>query len=76
MTEGFHYIQKKQTSRGVLIRECSENMQQIYRKTPMSKCNFNKVTVKHTFTCLHRKIFKVWLATTLLKSQFGMSVLL
>ena len=27
---------------GVLIKRCSENMQQIYRRTPMPKCNFNK----------------------------------
>ena len=34
---------KKHPFRGFLRRRCSENMQQIYRKTPMSKCNFNKV---------------------------------
>ena len=27
---------------GVLIKRCSENMQRIYRRTPMPKCNFNK----------------------------------
>ena len=25
------------------IRRCSESMQQIYRRTPMPKCDFNKV---------------------------------
>ena len=25
---------------------CSENMQQIYRRTPMPKCDFNKVAVQ------------------------------
>ena len=25
-------------------KKCSENMQQIYRRTPMPKSNFNKVT--------------------------------
>ena len=34
---------QKQPSRGVPLKKCSENMQQIYRKTPMPKCNFNKV---------------------------------
>ena len=34
---------QKQPSRGVLRKSCSENMQQIYRRTPMSKCDFNKV---------------------------------
>ena len=30
-------------SRGVLKKRCLENMQQIYRRTPMPKCDFNKV---------------------------------
>ena len=30
--------------RGVLRKSCSENMQQIYKGTPMSKCDFNKVS--------------------------------
>ena len=34
---------QKQPHRGVLSKRCSENMQQIYRRTPMPKCNFNKV---------------------------------
>ena len=34
---------KKQPSRGVLKKRCSENMQQSYRRTPMPKCDFNKV---------------------------------
>ena len=29
--------------RGVLRKRCSENMAQIYRGTPMPKCDFNKV---------------------------------
>ena len=29
--------------RGVLRKKCSENMNQIYRITPMLKCNFNKI---------------------------------
>ena len=28
---------------GVLRKKFSENIQQIYRRTPMPKCNFNKV---------------------------------
>ena len=38
---------QKQPSRGVLTKRCSENMQQIYRRTPMSKCDFNKVSKQH-----------------------------
>ena len=33
---------QKQPSRGVLRKRCSENMQQIYRRTPMPWCDFNK----------------------------------
>ena len=29
--------------RGVLKKRCSENIQQMYRRTPMPKCDFNKV---------------------------------
>ena len=32
------YSLKKQPSRGVLKKRCSENMQLIYRRTPMPKC--------------------------------------
>ena len=34
---------QKQPLKGVLEKRCSENMQQIYRRTHMPKCNFNKV---------------------------------
>ena len=34
---------QKQPSKGVLMKGCSNNMQQIYRRTPMPKCDFNKV---------------------------------
>ena len=36
-------IQQKQPFRGVLRKRCSEDMQQIYSRTPMSKCEFNKL---------------------------------
>ena len=35
---------EKQPSRGVLSKRCSKNMQQIYRRTHMPKCDFNKIT--------------------------------
>ena len=38
----FKVIQKH-PSIGVLMKRSSENIQQIYRRTPMSKCDFNKV---------------------------------
>ena len=34
---------QKQSSRGVLGKRCSENVQQIYSRRPMPKCDFNKV---------------------------------
>ena len=35
---------QKQPTRGVLRKRCSENMQQIYRRTTMPKCDFSKVS--------------------------------
>ena len=37
---------QKQPSRGVLGKRSSENMQHIYRKTSMLKCDFNKVALQ------------------------------
>ena len=40
---------QKQPSICVLVKRCSENMQQIYRMRPIPKCDFNKVetTLRH-----------------------------
>ena len=46
-----HNLQK-QPSRGALIKRCSENMQKIYRRTPMPKCDFNK-PFQNTFLYEH-----------------------
>ena len=35
---------QKQPFRGVPRKRCSENMQQIYWRSPMLECDFNKVT--------------------------------
>ena len=40
------YSKQKQPPRGVVSKSCSENMQQIYRRTPMPKCDFNKVALQ------------------------------
>ena len=37
---------QKQLSIGVLIKRCPENMQRIYRRTPMPKCDFNRVALQ------------------------------
>ena len=47
----FEYIleivnHQKQPSRGVLWKRCSGNMQQIYRRTPVLKCDLNKVSLQ------------------------------
>ena len=59
--------ERKQPSRGFLRKSCSENMQEIYRRTPMPKCDFIKfieitlqlgcspVNLLHTFRTLFHK---------------------
>ena len=42
----FSLNKQKQSLRGVPRKRCSENMQQIYRRTPMPKCDFNKVALQ------------------------------
>ena len=57
---------QKQPSRGVHRKRCSENIQQIYRGTPMPKCDFNKVakqfywnhTLAWVFSCKFAAYFK------------------
>ena len=44
--EKFDFKRNKQLSRGVLRKRCSENVQQIYRRTPMPKCDFNKAALR------------------------------
>ena len=42
----FELNMQKQPSRGVLVKRYSGNMHQIYRRTPISKCDFNKAAVQ------------------------------
>ena len=53
-----YYIQK-QPSRGVLIKRCSENMQQIYRRTSIFKYeyDFNKVVLQKYWNCTLAWVF-------------------
>ena len=37
---------QKQPFRGVLLKRCSENMQQIYRRTPIPKWDYNKIALQ------------------------------
>ena len=46
--------EQKQPPKGVPRKRCSENMQEIYRRTSMPKCDFNKVenqTSAWMFSC-------------------------
>ena len=43
---GYSVCIQKQPSRGVFERSCSENMQQVYRRTHMPKCDFNKFALQ------------------------------
>ena len=45
-SHAFYNMKEKQSARGALIKRCSENVQQIYRRTPMSKCDFNKFALQ------------------------------
>ena len=45
----YDYFSQKQPSRDVLKKSCSKNMQQIYSKTPMSKCDFKATLWKSHF---------------------------
>ena len=45
MTTGDTELQK-QPFIGVLTKRCSKEMQQAYRRTPMTKCDFNKVALQ------------------------------
>ena len=52
---------QEQPSRGVLKKRCSGNMQQIYRRTPMPKWDFNKVancTLAWAFSCKFAAYFQ------------------
>ena len=57
---------QKQPSRGVLRKRCSENMQQIYRRTPMPKCDFNKVALKLQSNCIKIVLRHEWSPVNLL----------
>ena len=55
---------------GVLWKRCSENMQQICRRTPMPKCDFNEVALQfywnHISTWVFSCKFAAYLQKTLL----------
>ena len=61
-------LERKQPSIGALTKSCSENMQQTYRRTPMPKCDFNKVPLLFgmvVFSCKFAAYFQLWRAASL-----------
>ena len=48
---------QKQPFRGVLKTRYSQNIQQIYRRIPMPKCDFNKVAKQHRRFCVNSANF-------------------
>ena len=53
-------FKKKQPSRYVLRKRCSENMQQIYRSKPKPKCDFNKVSLQLYWTHASAWVFSLF----------------
>ena len=52
---------QKQPSRGGLRKNCSENMEQIYRRKLIPKCDFNKIA-KHLLLMMFDRILNTSLA--------------
>ena len=66
---------QKQFSRGLLRKTCSENIQHIFKETPMLNCDFNKVSVKqhywhHTSACVLSCKFAAYFQNTFAKITF------
>ena len=61
---------QKQPSRGVLRKRCPENMQEIYRRTPMSKCDFSKVALQFRHGCSPVNLLHIF-RTSFLKNTSG-----
>ena len=59
---------QKQPSRSFLKKRCSENVQQIYSRTPMPKCDFNKVALQlywnHTLAWVYCCTFAAYFQNT------------
>ena len=66
---------QKQPFRGVHSKRCSDNMQQNYRRTPMPKCDFNKVALQlywnHTWAWVFPGKFAAYLQNIFTKNTSG-----
>ena len=64
------YHAQKQPTRGVPRKRFSENMQQIYRRKPMPKCDFNNVALRSgCFMCYLSHICVVYMGTECIQNQ-------
>ena len=71
----FHHtwsIVQKQSSRGILRfrKRCSENMQQMYRRTSMPKCHFNKVAKQFYWNLTSAWVFSLKFAAYFQNTSF------
>ena len=60
---------QKQPSRRVVRKWCSENMQQIYRRTLIPKCDFNKVAASFHSTFLKKHLWRAASALIICSNQ-------
>ena len=64
-------LKQKQLSRGILRKKYSENLHQIYRRTPMPKCDFSKAAKQlywnHTFAWVFSCKFATYFQNNFLK---------
>ena len=67
--------EQSQPPSGVLSKRCSENMQQMYRRTPLPKCDFNKVAKRlywnHTLAWVFSCKFAACFENTFSKNTSG-----
>ena len=68
---------QKQPFRGVLSKRCSENVQQICSRTPMPKCDLNKVALQlywnHTLAWVFSCKFAAYFQNTFYKEHLWMA---
>ena len=62
---------KKHPFRGVLIKRCSENMQQIYKRTPIPKCDSNFIEITLRDVCSPVNLLYVVFRTPFSKNSSG-----
>ena len=65
-----NYFIQKQPPRGVPSKRCSKKMQQIYRRTPMPKCDFNKIAKQHYWNHISAWVFSCKIAAYFQKIFF------